>query len=85
MNEKMRQHYLQTSVYTDVGPYREFILSLPDDIPSIGMLICDQITHPSMYLRKARLIWKKLISGSFRLIRSTVSKMKTNCISRQLP
>lgn len=29
--------------------YKEFLLSLPDDIPSIGMLVCGQITHPSMY------------------------------------
>lgn len=53
MNEKMLQQYLETSVYTDVGPYRDFVLSLPDDIASIGMLVCDQITHPSMYFTKA--------------------------------
>lgn len=49
MNEKLCKHYLKTSIYTYVGAYKEFVLSLPDDIPSIGMLICDQITHPSMY------------------------------------
>ena len=49
MNEKMYQRYLETIVYTYVGMYKEFILSLPNDIPTIGMLICDQITHPSMY------------------------------------
>ena len=49
MNEKLCQHYLKTSIYTYVGAYKEFVLSLPDDIPSIGMLVCDQITHPSMY------------------------------------
>ena len=49
MNKKIYQRYLETSVYTYVGKYKEFILSLPDDIPSIGMLVCDQITHPSMY------------------------------------
>ena len=49
MNEEMLQYYMETSVYTDVGIYKEFILSLPDDIPSLGMLVCDQITHPSMY------------------------------------
>lgn len=49
MNRKIYQRYLETSVYTYVGKYKEFILSLPDDIPSIGMLVCDQITHPSMY------------------------------------
>lgn len=49
MNRKIYQHYLETSIYTYAGKYKEFILSLPDDIPSIGMLVCDQITHPSMY------------------------------------
>lgn len=49
MNEKMYQRYLETSVYTYAGLYKEFLLSLPDDIPSIGMLVCGQITHPSMY------------------------------------
>jgi len=49
MNEKIYQRYLETSVYTYAGAYKEFLLSLPDDIPSIGMLVCDQITHPTMY------------------------------------
>ena len=49
MDKKIYQRYLETSVYTYVGMYKEFVLSLPDDIPSIGMLVCDQITHPSMY------------------------------------
>ncbi|MDE6388318.1 MAG: transglutaminase-like domain-containing protein [Lachnospiraceae bacterium] len=49
MNEKIYHRYLETSIYTYAGKYKEFILSLPDDVPSIGMLVCDQITHPSMY------------------------------------
>lgn len=49
MNEKVYRRYLETSVYTYVGNYKDFVLSLPDDIPSIGMLVCGQITHPSMY------------------------------------
>ncbi len=49
MNKNIYQRYLETGVYTYVGIYKEFVLSLPDDIPSIGMLICDQITHSSMY------------------------------------
>ncbi len=49
MKKEMYQRYLETSIYTDVGIYKEFVLSLPDNIPSIGMLVCDQITHPSMY------------------------------------
>ena len=34
MNKKVYENYLETSVYTDVGIYKEFILSLPDDISS---------------------------------------------------
>ncbi len=49
MKEKVYQRYLETSVYTDVGFYKEFVRSLPDDIPALGMLVCDQITHPSMF------------------------------------
>ncbi|MCI8875615.1 MAG: transglutaminase domain-containing protein [Lachnospiraceae bacterium] len=49
MKETIYQRYLETSIYTYVGIYKEFILSLPNDIHSIGMLVCDQITHPSMY------------------------------------
>ena len=49
MNENLYQRYLETSIYTDVGYYHDFIVSLPDDIHEIGMLVCDQITHPSMY------------------------------------
>ena len=49
MNRGICQRYLETSIYTYVGVYKDFIRSLPDDIPSIGRLVCDQITHPSMY------------------------------------
>ena len=49
MSKRIYPRYLDTSVYTYVGVYKEFILSLPNDIPFIGMLICGQITHPSMY------------------------------------
>ena len=49
MKEAVWLRYLNTSTYTYAGAYKDYILSLPDDIPSIGMLVCDQITHPSMY------------------------------------
>ncbi len=49
MSKTIYQRYLKTSIYTYVGLYKNFVLSLPDDIPSIGMLVCGQITHPSMY------------------------------------
>lgn len=49
MNEEIQRHYLETSIYTYAGAYKDFLLSLPDEIPSIGRWVCDQITHPSMY------------------------------------
>lgn len=35
MDKTIYQRYLETSVYTDVGLYKDFVLSLPDDIPTI--------------------------------------------------
>ncbi|MCH5339091.1 MAG: transglutaminase domain-containing protein [Acetatifactor sp.] len=65
MNEKIYQRYLETSVYTYVGLYKNFILSLPDDIPSIGMLVCDQITHPSMYFTEPSSYLEDAYYGKF--------------------
>ncbi len=65
MNEKIYQRYLKTSVYTYVGMYKEFILSLPDDIPSIGMMVCDQITHPSMYFTEPSSYLEDTYFGKF--------------------
>lgn len=61
----MYQRYLETSIYTYVGIYKEFILSLPNDIPSIGMLVCDQITHPSMYFTEPSPYLEDTYFGSF--------------------
>ena len=65
MNKKIYQRYLATSVYTYVGMYKEFVLSLPDDIPSIGMLICDQITHPSMHFTEPSSYLEDTYYGKF--------------------
>lgn len=48
MNENIYQPYLETSVYTCLGAYGEYAASLPDDVPSLGMLVCDQLTHPTL-------------------------------------
>ncbi len=65
MNTRIHQRYLETSVYTYTGIYKEFILSLPNDIPSIGMLICDQITHPSMYFTEPSPYLEDTYYGNF--------------------
>lgn len=65
MKEKKWQYYLQTSIYTYAGAYKELLLSLPDDIPSIGRLVCDQITHPSMYFTEPSTYLEDVYFGKF--------------------
>jgi hypothetical protein len=45
MDRSILQHYLETSVYTYAGNYRDYFRSLPDDIPELGSLICSQVIH----------------------------------------
>ena len=56
MSKRIDQRYLETSVYTYVGIYKEFILSLPNDIPSIGRLLTDIMSMNSV-LVTANLIY----------------------------
>lgn len=65
MSEKVYTRYLETSVYTYAGQYKDFLLSLPDDIRSIGMLVCDQITHPSMYFAQPSPYLENTYFGTF--------------------
>ena len=64
-NQNIYQRYLENSVYTDVGNYKDFVLSLPEDIPAICMLICDQITHPSMYFTEQSSYLEEAYYGKF--------------------
>lgn len=57
--------YLDTSTYTYVGAYKDYLLSLPDDIPAIGMLVCDQITHPTMYFTSPLTYLEEKYFGKF--------------------
>ncbi len=65
MSKRIYERYLETSVYTYAGAYKDFILSLPDDIPSIGTLVCDQITHPSMYFTEPSAYLEDTYFGKF--------------------
>lgn len=65
MNKINYQHYLKTSTYTYAGAYKEYLLSLPDDIPSIGTLVCDQITHPTMYFTPVSTYLENKYFGKF--------------------
>ena len=84
MNEKIHQRYLETSVYTYVGMYKEFILSLPNDIPTIGRLICDQITHPSMYFTEPSSYLENTYFGKFSSYPKPVSYTHLEVYKRQV-
>ena len=65
MNETNYQRYLENSIYTDVGYYQDFIASLPDDLHAIGRLVCDQITHPSMFFTEPSSYLQDTYYGNF--------------------
>ena len=48
MNNKILEHYLQFSIYTNPGLYKENLISeLPDDIRQIGLLVRKSLIHRS--------------------------------------
>lgn len=67
MREKDVKRYLETSVYTYAGAYKDFLVSLPDDIPTIGRLVCDSITHPTMYFTEPSPYLEDTYFGKFAL------------------
>ena len=45
MTNEIKAHYLSTGTYTYPGMYREYFISLPEDVPALGRLICSQVIH----------------------------------------
>lgn len=45
MKRDILEHYKRTSTYTYAGCYGDYFRSLPDDIPTLGKLICGQVIH----------------------------------------
>jgi len=45
MNKEIIDHYLTFGVYTNPGCYKEYFQKLPDDIKTLGELICHQVVH----------------------------------------
>lgn len=43
------EFYKQTSLYTDLGLYKDFMKNLPDDIEELCILQRMQIIHPIAY------------------------------------
>ena len=46
ISKKILDFYKKTSVYTDLGFYREFAMNLPDNIQELCLLQRNQIIHP---------------------------------------
>lgn len=63
--DKTIERYLKTSIYTYAGPYKALLVSLPDDIPAIGRLVCGQVTHPSMYFTEPSAYLEDTYYGKF--------------------
>ncbi|MDO8511646.1 MAG: transglutaminase domain-containing protein [bacterium] len=47
MNKEILDHYLATSLFTDLGLYKEAVRKLPDDIKELGLLVRKNLVHPS--------------------------------------
>lgn len=45
MGNTILEHYRETGPFTFAGAYREYFRSLPDDLPTLGRLVCSQIIH----------------------------------------
>lgn len=45
MDRNILDHYKKTGTYTYAGFYKEYFRSLPDDIPTLGRLVCSQVIH----------------------------------------
>lgn len=45
MEQAVLEHYKKTGTYTYAGFYKEYFRSLPDDISTLGRLVCSQVIH----------------------------------------
>lgn len=45
MRREILEHYKQVGTYSYAGLYKEYFQSLPEDICSLGKLICSQVIH----------------------------------------
>lgn len=65
MLKDILDYYKLTGIYTYAGAYNDYIKTLPDDIPTLGLLVCDQVTHPSMFYLPASEYLEKKYYGKF--------------------
>lgn len=45
MEKHMLEHYKKTGTFTYAGGYGDYFRSLPDEVPTLGRLICAQVIH----------------------------------------
>lgn len=45
MDQRILEHYRQTGTFTYAGGCKDYFRSLPDEIPTLGRLICSQVIH----------------------------------------
>ncbi len=55
--EKILSFYRQTSLYTDLGLYKDFASNLPDDIRTLAILQRKQIIHPIIIKNQLQEEW----------------------------
>ncbi len=72
-NKKVMEFYKQTSLYTDLGYYKQFAQKLPDDIKEICILQRTQIIHSAVLKRDDIRKEKDMIWGD--MTRIPVSRM----------
>ena len=59
MKEEILNFYKRTSLYTDLGLYKNFAINLPNDIKELCLLQRNQIIHPfDLCDEKMRIILK---------------------------
>ena len=70
MTKKILEHSKTTSVYTYAGCYEEYLKSLPDNISELGLLLCGQVTHPSMFYTEVSKYLENKYYGQFKSYQS---------------
>lgn len=51
MQKEILDFYLETSVYTNYYPFKEYYKSLPDDMEELAKLLCHQVIHRQELVR----------------------------------
>ena len=69
MEQRILDHYLQFSTFTNPGCDKDFLVSLPSDVKELGNLISHQIIH-RVTLKEGNTIWNT--KKKFRILNSSL-------------